>query len=277
VELTAQAGEPWDSLVAHTADQGLSGLECLSGIPGFVGATPIQNVGAYGQDVSETIARVRVLDRRTLGISELSHGQCGFGYRSSIFKTRDPERYVVLAVTYRLTPGGAPKIAYADLERALRERGIETPALPDVRSTVLAIRRSKSMVLDASDPNGKSCGSFFLNPLIPSSALEAVQARAPGETLPHWPGADGMVKLPAAWLIERAGFRKGQRSGTAGISSQHSLALVNCEGDRARDVVDLARRIRARVNERFGVRLVPEPAFWGFSSLDEGLPDDRLA
>lgn len=277
IELTAQAGEPWDALVDRTTAGGLAGLECLSGIPGFVGATPIQNVGAYGQDVSETIVRVRVLDRRTLAVSELSRAECGFGYRTSIFKSRDPERYVVLAVTYRLEPGGAPKVRYADLERALAERNIPSPTLTAVREAVLGVRRSKSMLVDRTDRNSQSCGSFFLNPLIPSAALADVQARAPNEPLPNWPSSDGMIKLPAAWLIERAGFHKGQRFGTAGISSRHTLALVNYTGDRSGDVVALARRIRARVQEHFGVTLVPEPAFWGFKSLDHGLPDERLA
>jgi UDP-N-acetylmuramate dehydrogenase len=272
VELTAAAGEGWDSLVAHAVARGWAGLECLSGIPGLVGATPIQNVGAYGQEVGETIAAVRVLDRATGGVTALAPAACGFGYRDSAFKSRTPDRYVVLAVTYRLVPGGRPAVRYADVERYLGERGIGAPGLGDVRAAVLAVRRAKSMVLDDADPNGRSVGSFFVNPVIPPEAVPRVAARAGEPAMPRWP-ADGGVKLSAAWLIERAGFRRGEGPGPVGLSSRHTLAVVARAGATAGDVVRFARDLRDGVEARFGVRLTPEPVFWGFPGLaPDGLP-----
>ena len=276
VEIEVGAGEPWDPLVAWTVSEGWAGLECLSGIPGLVGATPIQNVGAYGQDVSETIAGVRALDRRG-GVVELSTKACRFGYRDSLFKSGEPGRYVVLSVRFRLIPGGNPKIVYPELERHLAPKETGQPSLADVRESVLAIRAAKSMVIDPKDDNHRSCGSFFVNPTLSREALADVVERAKDSAMPQYPQSDGRVKLSAAWLIERAGFSRGQRFGSAGISSRHALALVCHEGARANDVVELARRVRTRVQERFGVRLTPEPVFWGFLSLDDGLPDDRLA
>jgi UDP-N-acetylmuramate dehydrogenase len=271
VEVTAAAGEPWDDFVHHTVEQGWAGLECLSGIPGLVGATPIQNVGAYGQEVSDTLTAVRALDRESRRVVTLAPGQCGFGYRDSLFKSGAPGRYVVLAATYRLAPGGAPALRYADIAREVQARGVAQPSLGDVRETVLRVRRSKSMVLDAADPNARSCGSFFLNPIVDGAALAAIDARAAGLTMPRWPQADGRVKLSAAWLIEHAGFTRGQADGPVGLSTRHSLAIVCHDGARARDVAAFARRVRAGVEARFGVRLHPEPVFWGRISLD---PDD---
>jgi len=265
VEVTAAAGEPWDGFVRHTVERGWAGLECLSGIPGLVGATPIQNVGAYGQEVSDTLASVRALDRESGRIVTLAPADCGFGYRDSLFKSRAPGRYVVLAVTYRLAPGGAPYLGYADIAR---EIGSTSPPLSAVRDTVIRVRRSKSMVLDPGDPNARSCGSFFLNPIVDASALAAIEARAPGLSVPRWPQPDGHVKLSAAWLIERAGFTRGQSDGPVGLSTRHTLAIVCHDGARARDVSAFARRVRAGVEARFGVRLHPEPIFWGALSLD---------
>ena len=275
VEIEAGAGEPWDELVQWTVERGLGGFECLSGIPGLVGATPIQNVGAYGQDVSESVAGVRVLDRSTKSVRELGPADCRFGYRDSVFKSGEPERFVVLGVKFRLRAGGKPKVSYPDLSRELAARGVEDPNLEHVRSCVLDIRRSKSMVLDAGDPNTRSCGSFFVNPVVEPGALSTAEALS-DPAMPRWPQPDGRVKLSAAWLIERAGFSRGERLGRAGISSRHSLALVCHEGARASDIVALARRVRAGVEARFGIRLAPEPVFWGFSSLDGGLPDERV-
>jgi UDP-N-acetylmuramate dehydrogenase len=268
VEVTAAAGEPWDALVRHTVDRGWAGLECLSGIPGLVGATPIQNVGAYGQEVSDTVTMVRALDGETGQVVTLGPADCGFGYRDSLFKSRAPGRYVVLAVTYRLAPGGAPNVRYADIARELEARAVARPSLIEVRETVLKVRRSKSMVLDPGDPNARSCGSFFLNPIVDAEALAAIDARATGLSMPRWPQPDGRVKLSAAWLIERAGFTRGQADGPVGLSTRHTLAIVCHDGARARDVVAFARRVRAGVEQRFGVRLHPEPIFWGAPGLD---------
>jgi UDP-N-acetylmuramate dehydrogenase len=261
VELSAFAGEPWDPLVAMTVARGWAGFECLSGIPGLVGATPIQNVGAYGQEISESVASVRALDAATGRITTLVNAECRFTYRDSLFKSGAPGRFIVLSVTYRLRPGGAPSIRYAELERDLAARGAATPTLGDVRESVIAIRRAKSMVIDPGDPNRRSCGSFFTNPIIPASALPEVEARVGDPAMPRWPERDG-VKLSAAWLIERAGFRRGHVAGPVGLSSRHALAIVAHDGATAADVVALARTIQSAVAERFGVRLTPEPQFW---------------
>ncbi len=268
VEVTAAAGEPWDPFVERAVAQGWGGLECLSGIPGLVGATPIQNVGAYGQEVSQTVTSTRVLDRRSGEIVTLAAADCGFGYRTSRFKSGEADRFVVLAVTYRLTRDGAPTVRYADLERDLEARGISRPSLADVRGRVLAIRRSKSMVLDPDDPNRRSCGSFFLNPIVDSAALAQVEQAVGNAAMPRWPDAGGRVKLSAAWLIERAGFRRGEGPGPVALSTRHSLAIVCREGARAADVAAFAREIKARVEDRFGVRLEPEPVLWGALSVE---------
>ena len=262
VDITAAAGEPWDDLVALAVVRGWAGLECLSGIPGLVGATPLQNVGAYGQEVSDTVVAVRALDTTTGEAVTLSPAECGFAYRDSAFKSREPGRYVVLAVTYRLRPGAAPTLGYADVERAVAARGLTAPTLADVRASVLAIRRTKSMVLDPGDPNRRSCGSFFTNPIVTAADAEQVARRAGEAMMPRWPQADGGVKLSAAWLIERAGYRRGQREGAVGLSTAHALAVVAHDGARAADVLGFARRLQASVAERFGVRLALEPAVW---------------
>jgi UDP-N-acetylmuramate dehydrogenase len=275
VELVAAAGEPWDELVARTVAQGWAGLECLSGIPGSVGATPIQNVGAYGQEVSSCISRVRVFDRNQRELVELSAGTCRFGYRDSLFKSVDPERYVVLGVNFRLRAHATPEVRHRELQQHLSSRELPSLTPAAVRESVLELRRTKSMLLAADDPNSRSCGSFFVNPLVDRGVLAAIQVGLSPATVPHWVQPDGRVKLSAGWLVEQAGFARGYRAGTAGLSSRHALALVCHGAARASDVVTLARRIRATVQERFGVRLQPEPAFWGFGYLDDGLPHDR--
>ena len=271
VEVDAFAGEPWDEFVAHAVAKGWAGIECLSCIPGDVGATPIQNVGAYGQDVSETIVRVRAIERATGASLDFSRARCGFGYRDSVFKREDEGRFVITRVRFALRPGGAPSVKYAELEKKLAGRS--APTLSEVRDTVIALRRSKSMVLDPSDENGKSAGSFFTNPTLEASAAAEVVNRvadagvlAPGEEMPRYPAEGGQVKLSAAWLIERAGFKKGTHDGPVGISTKHSLALVNRGGARAADIVSFARRVRDGVRDRFGVTLVPEPVLVGFTS-----------
>lgn len=264
VELEVAAGEPWDELVAACVNEELAGIECLSGIPGLAGATPIQNVGAYGQEVSETITRVRTVDRTTREIREFSGAECRFGYRDSLFKSEAPEQFVVVSVSFRLRPGAAPTLRYGELERALAADGARKPTLADVRKTVLAVRRSKSMVLDAEDENGRSCGSFFTNPIVSSEELARIERLVADPSMPRYPQPDGRVKLSAAWLIERAGLSKGERLGNAGLSTRHALAVVAHPGATAGDVVRFAAHVRRAVLEKFGVRLVPEPVFWGF-------------
>ena len=265
-ELTAAAGEPWDDVVRASVERGWAGLECLSGIPGLVGATPIQNVGAYGQVVSDTVSAVLALDTDRGDVVTIPAARCGFAYRDSVFKSGEPGRWVVLAVTYRLRPGGAPTLGYADVARHLAARGVTQPTLADTREAVLAIRRTKSMVLDdPGDPNRRSCGSFFLNPIVEPAQAETVTARSGDPAMPRWPQADGRVKLSAAWLIERAGFARGERQGPVGLSTRHTLALVAHPGARTRDVLALARRVEDTVEARFGVRLTREPVLWGLA------------
>ncbi|MGE0784841.1 MAG: UDP-N-acetylmuramate dehydrogenase [Sandaracinaceae bacterium] len=245
----AAAGEEWDGFVARAVAQDLAGIECLAGIPGRVGATPIQNVGAYGQEVAETIREVEVLERRTLSRAVIRGEECGFGYRDSDFK-RDPDTYVVLSVTFALRPGGAPSVRYLELERAMEGRDA---SLSDVMQTVLALRRAKSMVIDFADPNHRSAGSFFTNPIVSSDLADRV------EGAPRWPMPDGRVKLAAGWLIEQAGFQKGLVRGAVGLSTKHALALVHHGGGTAEALLALAEEIRAGVAARFGVTLELEP------------------
>ncbi len=266
---TVAAGEPWDSVVERAVAEGLAGLECLSGIPGTAGATPIQNVGAYGQEVSEVVARVRVLDRESLEVASLAPAECAFGYRDSLFR-REPERFAVLAVSLRLAPGGPPALRYPELQRAVADSGAGV-TLATVRRVVLALRRAKSMVLEAGDENRRSVGSFFVNPVFGEAEAEVVAARAAAagvvpepSGLPRFEVGGGRVKLPAGWLIERAGLVRGTRRGPVGLSSRHALALVHHGGGTAADLVALAREVRDRVAERFGVTLQPEPVFLGF-------------
>ena len=261
--LRVAAGEPWDEVVAACVADGLAGIECLSGIPGATGATPIQNVGAYGQEVVETVVAVRVLDRADGGVRELAPADCGFSYRSSAFK-RTPGRWVVLSVVFELAPSPlSGPVRYAELARALGvELGARAP-LAEVREAVLALRRRKGMVLDGADPDTFSAGSFFTNPILEPPAFEAVVAAA-GVSPPAWPEADGRVKTSAAWLIERAGFARGYGDprGIA-ISSKHVLALTNRGAGTTAHLLALAHEISGRVRERFGVELVPEPVFVG--------------
>jgi UDP-N-acetylmuramate dehydrogenase len=265
VEVRVAAGEPWDELVAAMVSRGYQGLECLSGIPGRVGATPIQNVGAYGQDVSETISEVTALDCVSGQARSFSGEECQFSYRDSFFKSVAPGRFVVTEVAFLLKPGAAPAIRYAELERHFKEQGNVAPSLTETRETVIRLRRSKSMVLDASDPNSRSCGSFFMNPVLTASAFTAFCERARGEgDVPSFPQADGRVKLSAGWLIEHSGLPRGTRDGAVGLSTKHALALVAHAGARAEDVLRLAGTVQRSVRARFAVELTPEPVFWGF-------------
>jgi len=268
VEVTAAAGESWDDLVRCAVTRSWAGIECLSGIPGRVGATPIQNVGAYGQEVSEVITAVHALDRISGETVTLAAAECGFAYRDSRFKSAEPERWIVMGVTFRLKPGGRPSVKYDELSKHLARRGLTTPTLEDVRESVIAIRRGKSMVYDPADENGRSCGSFFTNPIVDAEHAELVAARV-GGAMPRWAQPDGRVKLSAAWLIERTGFAKGTSAGPVGLSTRHTLAIVSHEGAHAHDVIAFARHIRDTVAKQFDVRLVPEPVFWGRLTLDE--------
>jgi UDP-N-acetylmuramate dehydrogenase len=260
VTVRVEAGEPWDELVATTVDAGWSGLECLSGIPGSAGATPIQNVGAYGQEVAETVTGVEVYDRVAGEVIRMSAAECAFAYRSSVFRHSD--RWVVLTVDFRLarSPLSTP-VRYAELARSLSVEVGDLVPLADARAAVMALRAGKGMVLDPDDPDTRSVGSFFTNPVLDDAAYAALLARAAdlGEP-PSWPGAGGAVKVSAAWLIDKAGFSKGyQGAGGVAISSKHTLALTNRGAGSTAALMGLAREIRAGVRGRFGVTLHPEP------------------
>jgi UDP-N-acetylmuramate dehydrogenase len=268
VTLTAAAGEPWDELVAESVARNLAGLECLSGIPGLVGATPIQNVGAYGQEVADTIRSVKVVDRGSKRVHDLAPAACAFAYRDSAFK-RDPDRFVVLGVTFALRPGGAPTLRYRELGDSLAGGGGST-SLAEVRAAVLALRRKKSMLIVDGDPNRRSVGSFFTNPVVRADEAEAVATRAVAlgviaiaDEMPRWPAPGGAIKLSAGWLIERAGIHRGQRRGPVGVSTAHALALVHLGGGSTAALLELAREVRDAVHARFAMTLLPEPTMIG--------------
>jgi UDP-N-acetylmuramate dehydrogenase len=258
----AAAGEPWDRFVKFAVRREWAGIECLSGIPGSTGATPIQNVGAYGQEVSETIVRVEALDRTTSRVTWFTNDECRFGYRSSLFKNIERERYVVLSVTFRLRRDGEATLKYPELQKYVEERGIALDDLAGVREAVIAIRKRKGMVLDPRDPDTRSDGSFFMNPILTPEQYAAFAARAPDA--PHFPSGDD-VKLSAAWLIEHAGFHKGFTHGKVGLSTKHTLAIVNRGSGTAAEVVELVQMIQGKVREEFGVDIHPEPNFIGFA------------
>ncbi len=273
IVVRAAAGEVWDDLVAEATRRGLAGLECLSGIPGSVGATPIQNVGAYGQEVADVIEEVRIIDLDNLEVRTLDASDCEFGYRTSVFR-RSPGAAVVLSVTFRLRPGGQATITYDELRRTLGSSSA-APSLERVREAVLELRRSKSMVVDPGDENRRSVGSFFVNPVVDTADLDRIRehGRASGvldcdEHVPHHRVAGGAAKLSAAWLIERSGFARGTRRGPVGISSRHTLALVHFGGGTTAHLLALAREIRDTVAARFAVSLAAEPTFLGFAVRD---------
>jgi UDP-N-acetylmuramate dehydrogenase len=259
------AGESWDRFVSHAVMARCAGVECLSGIPGSVGGTPVQNVGAYGQEVSETIASVQVLDLKDNQVRELCAEACGFGYRSSIFNTTERERFIILRVTYALTPDGSPRISYADLKRHFEGRE-SAPNLTETREAVRHIRTIKGMLLTPGDPNCRSAGSFFKNPVVSEEQHRDLEKRAAakGLFLPTYPALASRKKVSAAWLVERSGFAKGFGLGRVGISSKHALAIVNRGGATAADVVALKEEIQQRVQEIWGIRLEPEPVTVGF-------------
>ncbi len=267
------AGECWDKFVSRMVALRFAGVECLSGIPGSVGGTPVQNVGAYGQDVGETIASVQVLDLKDNQVRELCAEACQFGYRSSIFNASERGRFIVLRVSYALTPNGAPRIAYADLKRHFAGR--DAPNLAETREAVRHIRALKGMLIVPGDPDSKSAGSFFKNPVVSEEQHEELKrcAAARGLTLPSYPALQTRKKVSAAWLVERSGFSKGFGFGRVGISSKHALAIVNRGGATAADVLALQEQIQHRVEEIWGVRLDPEPVLLGMPAPTEGLAE----
>lgn len=281
VSLRVAAGHPWDELVAQTLDQGWSGIEALSGIPGAAGATPVQNVGAYGQEVAQTIAQVRTWDRAQGQVRTFAAADCGFGYRSSRFKSEQlgppgavpgGPRYVVLEVVFQLESNASSQpIRYADLARQLGVATGERVPLAAAREAVLAQRRQRGMVLDDADPDTWGCGSFFTNPVLDEAGYAALAERAAArlsadQVPPRFPGGDGAVKTSAAWLIERAGFHRGfGMPGPAALSTKHTLAVTNRGSATAADVIALARTVRDGVAEAFGVTLVSEPVLVGCS------------
>jgi UDP-N-acetylmuramate dehydrogenase len=279
VELEVEAGEPWDPFVARCVERGLAGIECLSGIPGSVGATPIQNVGAYGQEVSEVVTRVRAYDREARRIVNLTPLECSFAYRSSRFK-REPSRWVVLKASFALDRSSASKpVLYKELAETVGVAIGERAPLDAVRDAVLALRRSKGMVIDAADPDSVSAGSFFTNPVLSEEDFAALEERVrarvgAGARPPRFPEPDGRVKTSAAWLIEHAGFRRGHGDPRAiAISSKHTLALTNRGEGTTELLVALAREIAGKVEAEFGVRLVPEPVFVG---CEWGIPREGV-
>ena len=260
---TVGAGEDWDRFVAHTVARNCAGLECLSGIPGTVGGTPVQNVGAYGQEVASTLVNVEALDLTTGQSRSIPTSQCGFAYRTSRFNTVERGGWVILRASFALESNGAPAIRYADL---LNIFGARQPAIAEVREAVLEIRRKKGMVIVDDDPDCRSAGSFFKNPTLTPAAYNELQdrARRRGAAVPSYPALASQQKVPAAWLVEQAGFSKGYTCGRVGISGKHALAIVNRGGATAAEVIALKNRIQHAVREQFGVDLYPEPIFLGF-------------
>jgi len=268
VIFTVAAGEEWDDFVARAVADNCAGLECLSGIPGSVGGTPVQNVGAYGQEVSETICKVEALDRQSPQLKTFTNAECGFAYRTSIFNTTERDRYIILRVSFSLRRGGQPTLRYADLQKAFAGT-TAPPTLSAVRAAVREIRHNKAMLIVPGEDDARSAGSFFKNPIVPQKQYDDLEAtlRSRGLELPSYPAGEGYRKLPAAWLVEHAGFVKGYCRGAAGISRRHTLAIVNRGGATPADIVALKDEIQARVFAEFSIQLQPEPVFLGFDPL----------
>ena len=264
VRFDVGAGESWDHFVAHAITAQCAGVECLSGIPGSVGGTPVQNVGAYGQEVSGTIESVEVFDRRDGRVRELCNEACGFSYRTSIFNTTERDRFIILQVTYALVPDGNPYLEYADLRRHFEGREIR-PNLAETREAVRHIRAGKGMLIVPGDPDCQSAGSFFKNPVVSAEKLDDLKKRAgaKGLTIPTYPALEQRHKVSAAWLVERSGFARGYDAGRVGISHKHALAIVNRGGATAANVLALQEEIQQRVETLWGIRLAPEPVFVG--------------
>ncbi|SPF32685.1 UDP-N-acetylenolpyruvoylglucosamine reductase [Candidatus Sulfotelmatobacter kueseliae] len=265
VRFDVGAGESWDRFVSHAVRAECAGVECLSGIPGSVGGTPVQNVGAYGEEASQTIESVEVFDRKDGQIRELCREACGFAYRSSTFNTTERGRFIILRVIYALTPGGEPRVAYADLQRHFAGRETR-PNLAETREAVRHIRALKGMLITPGDPDSQSAGSFFKNPVLSREQHEDLEKRAAtrGLTIPAYPGLEKSRKVSAAWLVEHSGFSRGYGSGHVGISSKHALAIINRGAATAAEVLALKDQIQLRVEEIWGVALEPEPVMVGF-------------
>jgi UDP-N-acetylmuramate dehydrogenase len=261
------AGEEWDKFVARAVSRNCSGIECMSGIPGSVGGTPVQNVGAYGQEVAETIESVLVLDSRDNQVRELCKEACGFSYRTSIFNTRERGRFIILRVTYGLQKGGLPRAEYADLKKYFAGWST-TPTLAETREAVRQIRRRKAMLIVPGDEDCRSAGSFFRNPVLSTEQYEELTKRAAARNLqiPSYPALEAQKKVSAAWLVEHSGFSRGYANGNVGISRKHALAIVNRGGATAAEVVALKEQIQSRVQDIWGIGLEPEPVMVGFES-----------
>jgi UDP-N-acetylmuramate dehydrogenase len=277
VTFNVSAGMGWDAFVFEVCERGLSGIECLAGIPGLVGGTPVQNVGAYGQEVAETIVSVRALDLEAMQFVSMSAAECGFGYRRSIFNSTARGRYIVTAVTFRFERGREVELKYAELQRHFAGR---QPTPLEVYEAVRAIRHGKGMLLVEGEPDCRSAGSFFKNPVVDADVFARVVSGlgVSAEGVPHWPADEGQVKLAAAWLVEKAGFHKGFAMGRAGISSRHTLALVNRGEATAGEILALRDEVRRRVKERFGIELEQEPVMLGVQAMSGPLrPSERTA
>jgi UDP-N-acetylmuramate dehydrogenase len=261
----AGAGEDWDKFVGMVVAHNIAGIECLSGIPGSVGASPVQNVGAYGQEVSNTIESVVALDLRDGQVHELSNQDCGFSYRTSIFNSTEQGRYIILQVNYSLKHGAEAHVAYADLKKYFAGWS-EKPTLANVRDAVRKIRAGKGMLITAGDDDCRSAGSFFKNPILSADQYQALTARAAAKNLqiPSYPALDAQKKVSAAWLVEHSGFSRGYGNGPVGISRKHALAIVNRGNATAADIVAFKQDIQQRVEEIWGILLEPEPVFVGF-------------
>jgi len=259
------AGEEWDKFVARAVARKCAGIECLSGIPGSVGGTPVQNVGAYGQEVAETITSVLAFDLRDHQVRELCNEACGFSYRCSIFNTSERGRFIILRVTYALRPGGEPRIEYADLKKYFAGWK-EKPPLAETRDAVRKIRASKGMLISPGDDDRHSAGSFFKNPILTTEQYQALSRKAAAKHLqiPSYPALDALKKVSAAWLVEHSGFSKGFSHGRVGISRKHALAIVNRGVATAAEIVAFKEQIQQRVEDIWGIRLEPEPVFVGF-------------
>jgi len=262
VEYTVPSGLDWNSFVHSVCEQGVSGIECLAGIPGTVGGTPVQNVGAYGQEVAETVSSIRALDLETTTFVTLDNAACGFAYRRSIFNTTHRGRYIVTAVTFRFDPARVPQLTYADLTRYF---GQSQPTPLEVYHAVREIRHKKGMLIVEGEPDSRSAGSFFKNPVVSPEIFHHVASAVglPADQIPHWPAGGGRVKLAAAWLLERAGFVKGFVMGNAGISSRHTLALINRGNASASDLFLLRDAIQSKVKALFSIDLEQEPVQLG--------------
>jgi len=259
------AGVEWDAFVAHAVADNSAGVECLSGIPGTVGGTPVQNVGAYGQDVSETIESVQAFDLKQNRTVILNSEDCGFQYRSSVFNTTERNRYIILRVTFRLTPGAPPALKYVDLQKWFSD-SVSTASLAQVREAVREIRHRKGMLIVPGDEDCRSAGSFFKNPVLEEAEFHELveRARGKGFSVPSYPALDAQRKVSAAWLVEHSGFAKGFTLGAAGISKKHALALINAGQAHAVDILRLKERIQQGVKDSWGVDLEPEPVMVGF-------------